>query len=225
MKRLLVLFVVLLSLNFMVGCNNNESKNDKNSKKEQNITTESEVGKNSTKDIKDSAKDSVKDIKDDKEKETLSNVKDEDAKASIKSEDKKDETIKNKEEDEKFYFGEWKINKYIYAGIGVNDKEQIEGIIGKTVSFSNESANYFENHLVDKMNAIKNPSYKETEVEVQQYLNGYKTSNDVVGFQGNNVQKIDIMDENQAVVMSLIRDNNTLLIHLPGVFLELERIN
>ena len=225
MKRLLVLLLVLLSLNIMVGCNNNESNNDRNSKKEQNNTTESEVVKNSAKDIKDSTKDSVKDIKDDKEKETLSNVKDEDAKASIKSEDKKDETIKNKEEDEKFYFGEWKINKYIYAGIGINDKEQIEGIIGKTVSFSNESANYFENHLVDKMNTIKNPSYKETEVEVQEYLNGYKASNDVVGFQGNNVQKIDIMDGNQAVVMSLIKDNNRLLIHLPGVFLELERVN
>ena len=223
MKRLLVLFVVLLSLNFMVGCNNNESKN---SKKEQNITTESEVGKNSTKDVKDNKeKETSSNIKDDKEKETLSNVKDEDAKESIKSEDKKDETIKNKEEDEKFYFGEWKINKYIYAGIGINDKEQIEGIIGKTVSFSNESANYFENHLVDKMNTIKNPSYKETEVEVQEYLNGYKASNDVVGFQGNNVQKIDIMDGNQAVVMSLIKDDNRLLIHIPGVFLELERVN
>ena len=221
MKRLLVLLLVLLSLNFMVGCNNNESSNDRNSKKEENNTTESKVVKNSAKDIKDSAKD----IKDDKEKETLSNVKDEDAKASIKSEDKKDEPIKNKEEDEKFYFGEWKINKYIGAGIGVNDKEQIEGIIGKTVSFSNESANYFENHVLDKMNTIKNPSYKETEVEVQEYLNGYKTSNDVVGFQGNNVQKIDIMDGNQAVVMSLIKDNNRLLIHLPGVFLELERVN
>ena len=224
MKRLLVLLLVLLSLNIMVGCNN-ESSNDRNSKKEQNNTTESEVVKNSAKDIKDSAKDSVKDIKDNKEKETLSNVKDEDAKASIKSEDKKDEPIKNKEEDEKFYFGEWKINKYTGAGIGVNDKEQIEGIIGKTVSFSNESANYFENHLLDKMNTIKNPSYKETEVEVQEYLNGYKASNDVVGFQGNNVQKIDIMDGNQAVVMSLIKDNNKLLIHLPGVFLELERVN
>lgn len=221
MKRLLVLLLVLLSLNIMVGCNNNESNNDRNSKKEENNTTESKVVKNSEEDIKDSAKD----IKDDKEKETLSNVKDEDAKASIKSEDKKDETIKNKEEDEKFYFGEWKINKYTYAGIGVNDKEQIEGIIGKTVSFSNESANYFENHLVDKMNTIKNPSYKKTEVEVQEYLNGYKTSNDVVGFQGNNVQKIDIMDGNQAVVMSLIKDNNRLLIHLPGVFLELEKVN
>ena len=221
MKRLLVLLLVLLSLNIMVGCNNNESSNDRNSKKEQNNTTESEVVKNSAKDIKDSATD----IKDDKEKETLSNVKDEDAKASIKSEDKKDEPIKNKEEDEKFYFGEWKINKYTYAGIGVNDKEQIEGIIGKTVSFSNESANYFENHLLDKKNTIKNPSYKETEVEVQEYLNGYKASNDVVGFQGNNVQKIDIMDGNQAVVMSLIKDNNRLLIHLPGVFLELERVN
>ena len=161
MKRLLVLLLVLLSLNIMVGCNNNESSNDRNSKKEENNTTESKV-------VKNSAKDSAKDIKDDKEKETLSNVKDEDAKASIKSEDKKDEPIKNKEEDEKFYFGEWKINKYIGAGIGVNDKEQIEGIIGKTVSFSNESANYFENHLLDKMNTIKNPSYKETEVEVQE---------------------------------------------------------
>lgn len=60
---------------------------------------------------------------------------------------------------------------------------------------------------------------------IEEYLNGYKLSNGVVGLNGTTVKQIDIMDKNKNRLLSLVKDNNRLFIHLPGVFLELEKAN
>ncbi|MFA9397456.1 MAG: hypothetical protein ACERKV_04215 [Clostridiaceae bacterium] len=136
------------------------------------------------------------------------------------------EPVKSNEvENTKFYIGSWKINKYIWAGIGIYSKDEVESFIGKTVVFSDETANYFEEQFSDKMNILKNPIYKESDMSVEEYLDGYKLTNDIVGLNGSMVKQIDIMDGNENYLLSLIKDDNRLFIHLPGVFLELEKSN
>ncbi|WP_291583747.1 hypothetical protein [Clostridium sp. UBA6640] len=136
-----------------------------------------------------------------------------------------DNNVNNKMQDIKSYIGSWKISKYICAGIGIYSQDEIESFIGKTVTFSDETANYFEEQRVDKMSFLENPIYEENDMTIEEYLNEYKLSNNTVGLNGTTVKQIDIMDENKDRLLSLLKDDNGLFIHLPGVFLKLEKVN
>ncbi|MDU1350919.1 hypothetical protein [Clostridium butanoliproducens] len=200
--KLLIISLCLVSLVTLYGCSN-----DKNNKKaaevanEKNAAIENQIVNNNE---KNSNNEKISDID------------------SIEGDDI---NANNAIKDTKSYMGSWRISQYICACIGIYSQDEIESFIGKTVTFSDETANYFKEKHVDNIDTLDNPIYEETDMTVEEYLNGYKLSNSSVGLNGTTINQIDIMDENKDCLLSLVKDDNRLFIHLLGVFLELEKIN
>ena len=231
MKKQLILILCLSFMLVFVGCSkDNSNKNGIKTNKEKNNVTESKKIKENNKEknsLNNKQKDSKNTIEASDNKENEEQKKD-------SNDEKIDNTNSNevtsnenndiKKENEKNYMGKWQIDKYIFAGIGIYSEDDVKAFIGKTVEFTNENANYFQEKRANEMKVLKNPIYKENQMSVEEYLNGYKLSNDVVGLNGNTVNQIQITDENGNSVLSLVKDDNRLFIHLPGVFLELKKV-
>lgn len=249
MKKQIFLILSLSFLLLFTGCSNdNTNKKVTESNNEKNTVSENTTVQSNKKISKAKDSDTIDSVESDNKK-TLNN----DATTNINSDkindmentkkqntnstDNKSADIdstrvnnnpnnasKNEPENIKSYIGSWKVSNYIFAGIGIYSEDEIKPFLGKTLSFSNEAANYFEEQRVDKMSVLKNPIYKESDISAEEYLNGYKLSNNVVGLNGDMVKQITITDTNGACLLSLIQDDTRLFIHLPGVFLELEKI-
>lgn len=225
MRKKLLLSLCLIFLVIFYGCSSNKN-NEKaaRSTNEKNNTIENKIVKNNEKDSTDKKTSDISSIETENDKDVQKDSNNKKI-SDVDSIGTDDNNVNNKMQDKKSYIGSWKISKYICAGIGICSQDEIESFIGKTVTFSDETANYFEEQRVDKMSFLEDPIYEETDMTIEEYLNGYKLSNNTVRLNGTTVKQIDIMDENKDRLFSLLKDDNGLFIHLPGVFLELEKVN
>ncbi|AIQ54614.1 hypothetical protein [Paenibacillus sp. FSL R7-0331] len=84
------------------------------------------------------------------------------------------------------YYGVWKLTKVLgYGPASAYDEEDIEQIIGKEVTYSNEKAGISPRE-------IKNPSYKETLYTEDEFTNNYNIWLENIGVKKNSIKLVQI---------------------------------
>lgn len=210
-KRKIASILIIISL-FMQGCNS-EIKTD-NSTKEN--TTQSTLNSSEAKNNSQNEKQNnvSTDIKDNSKKP------DQNKNSNAVSGDK-DKPV------EETFFGSWVITKTLASGkVTTLSKEDIESLIGKSVTYSKEEAPCFREQASDIKNILKKPVYKKTKVAKDTFEAGTRNyvTFDKLGIKDESIIRVEVTDEKQSTYSDFyIKDKNTLIISVGMVFFQLER--
>jgi bla regulator protein BlaR1 len=122
------------------------------------------------------------------------------------------------------YYGDWTISKVLaYGQSGTYSKEDAEGLIGKEMSFSADSATCFGDQSSYIDTTAKNPVYTATEYTDADFVSYYRMSFDLLGLTGDAVAEISVKDSKGNGCTFLIKDENTLIVVGGGTYFELVR--
>jgi bla regulator protein BlaR1 len=128
------------------------------------------------------------------------------------------------EDSQSTYYGDWTISKVLaYGQSGTYSKEDAEGLIGKTMSFSADSATCFGDQASYIDNTAKSPNYSATEYTSSDFVSYYRMSCDLLGLTGDTVTEISVKDSKGSGCTFLIKDENTLIVVGGGTYFELVR--
>jgi hypothetical protein len=128
------------------------------------------------------------------------------------------------EDSQATYYGEWTISKVLaYGQSGTYSKEDAEGLIGKEMSFSTDSATCFGDEASYIDNTAKSPNYSATEYTDSDFVSYYRMSFDLLGLTGDTVTEISAKDSKGNGCTFLIKDENTLIVVGGGTYFELVR--
>lgn len=122
------------------------------------------------------------------------------------------------------YYGDWTINKVLaYGQSGTYSKEDAEGLIGKAMSFSADSATCFGDQASYIDNTAKSPNYSATDYTGSDFVSYYRMSFDLLGLTGDTVTEISAKDSKGNGCTFLVKDENTLIVVGGGTYFELVR--
>lgn len=127
------------------------------------------------------------------------------------------------------YYGEWTISKEIASQpvlpVGVED---VNKIIGKKIILSSSIAEV-DAHLSDQGAELdkvifNSPIYKKSTVSEKDFTANYKMSSDRLNIAEKPIQMITVTDKsNEQEYKFYIKDKDTLIINMAGIFLELKK--
>jgi bla regulator protein BlaR1 len=121
-------------------------------------------------------------------------------------------------------YGDWRISKVLaYGQSGTYSKEDAEGLIGKEMSFSADSATCFGDQASYIDTTAKSPVYTATEYTGADFIINYRMSFDLLGLTGDAVTEIAVKDTEGNGCTLLIKDENTLIVVGGGTYFELVR--
>lgn len=121
-------------------------------------------------------------------------------------------------------YGDWTISKVLaYGQSGTYSKEDAEGLIGKEMSFSADSATCFGDQASYIDTTAKSPVYTATEYTGADFISNYRMSFDLLGLTGDAVTEIAVKDTEGNGCTLLIKDENTLIVVGGGTYFELVR--
>ncbi len=122
------------------------------------------------------------------------------------------------------FYGNWSISKVIaYGSAGTYSKEDAEGLIGKNLIFSKDSATCFGDDPAYLKKSIQNPSYKRTSVSASDFITNYNMTFEKLGISKDSVNMIEVSDSANNVYTFLVKDDNTLIVIGGGTYFELVR--
>jgi bla regulator protein BlaR1 len=128
------------------------------------------------------------------------------------------------DESQATFYGDWSISKVLaYGQSGTYSKEDAEGLIGKEMSFSVDSATCFGDQASYIDTTAKNPVYTITEYTGADFISNYRMSFDLLGLTGDAVTEIAVKDSEGNGCTLLIKDENTLIVVGGGTYFELVR--
>jgi hypothetical protein len=129
------------------------------------------------------------------------------------------------EASEKAYYGQWVISKVQASGIGTYSNDSANSLIGKSLSFTSDKANYFgdEPSVIEKVAA--NPIYTETIIKESDFAVNYRIPLDNLGIETDTVTEISVSDLNGYVCTFFIKDENTIILSGGGTYFEAVRKN
>jgi hypothetical protein len=132
-------------------------------------------------------------------------------------------TTKTNENKEAFY-GDWVIKKVLaYGPVGTYSKDAAESLIGKSLSFSKDKANFFGDQPSDINEVAVNPVYKKSVISKGDFVTNYRIDLDKLGVKADSVSEITVSDSSGVVCTFLVKDENTLIIFGGGTYFELVR--
>jgi hypothetical protein len=123
--------------------------------------------------------------------------------------------------DQALYFGEWVINKVLAYGVGTYSSEDAESLIGKSLSFTEDQANFFTDELTDIEKIAKNPVYTETISSESDFIVNYRMPFDNLGIEADSITEINVSDSDGHVCTFFVKDDNTLILVGGGTYFEL----
>jgi len=121
------------------------------------------------------------------------------------------------------YYGEWIINKVQAYGVGTYSSEDAESLLGKSLTFTANKANYFGDQPSDIEKVATNPIYTETIISESDFVANYRIPVDLLGIKAPTITEINVSDSNGHVSTLIIKDDNTLIISGGGTYFELIR--
>jgi hypothetical protein len=127
------------------------------------------------------------------------------------------------EQEQVVYFGEWVINQVLAYGVGTYSTEDAESLIGKSLSYTEDQANFFTDELTDIEKIAKNPVYTETISSESDFIVNYRMSFDNLGIEADSITEINVTDSNGYVCTFFMKDDNTLILVGGGTYFELVR--
>jgi bla regulator protein BlaR1 len=131
---------------------------------------------------------------------------------------------KEDKEDKEVFYGEWVIKKVLaYGSVGTYSKEDAEGLIGKSLSFSKDKANFFGDQASYVNEAANNPIYKKNTLSKEDFVTNYQMTLDKLGVTGDSITEVAVSDSKGLVSTFFVKDENTLIIVGGGTYFELVR--
>ncbi|MDF2587897.1 MAG: peptidase BlaR1 [Anaerocolumna sp.] len=122
------------------------------------------------------------------------------------------------------YLGEWKISKVIaFGSVGTYSKEDAESLIGKSITFSSDKANYFGDSPSVMKESTSNPDYLETNLTSSDFTTNYRMTFDKLGITSDSITEVTVTNKDGFVSNFLVKDDNTLIISGGGTYFELTR--
>lgn len=195
-RLLMVLLTVLIGLFGLTGCSISNKENIENN-----------TGTSDT----DSQTDAKENVDVDKEEQAA-------------LDEKESTDVPNTEqENQKSYFGEWVINQVQASGVGTYSEEDMESLIGKTITFTKETASVFTDQLSDVGKVAENPIYTETVLSASDVVENYRIPLDSLGIEADTVTEVVVTDTNGYVSSFFIKDDDTLILIGGGTYFELLR--
>jgi predicted small lipoprotein YifL len=124
------------------------------------------------------------------------------------------------------YYGDWTIKKLLaYGPVGELSNNDIKKMIGEKISFSNQRAVY-------QGNICQNPAYKKTTISGSDFESNNKVSLSRLAVTSNSIDQVVVYTDNNfkntwdsTGSTFYIKDQNTLILFVGGVYLELDRLN
>ncbi len=122
------------------------------------------------------------------------------------------------------FFGDWVIDRVAaYGSAGTYSKEAAEGLIGRSLSFSTNSATRFGDQPSYLDKTAKNPTYVTTNISSSDFFANYHMTLDKLGITADSVTQVSASDSEGNGCTFLIKDDNTLIVIGGGTYFELVR--
>lgn len=202
MKRIQIILSVAVLLITLSGCGNQKVQSN-DSTKDTAITTDNQ--ENTTNDIKDNnvatQKDSTNTNTNKTEKSTNNNTSSQN-------------TSKESNKDQKSFYGNWELKKV--AGYAEVSAGADNSLIGVKMSFSSQVATVGDV-------SYNNPKYTTTNQTQNTMASDYHTNLSKIGVDADSITELDISNQNGEGATLFIKDNDTLLYFVEGVFYEVKR--
>lgn len=132
----------------------------------------------------------------------------------------KSSTTKN---DNPGFYGTWTINRVMATGKGTSySNEDIQKLIGRTVSFSQSSASVFTDDIKSFGKKIQNPEYDMMSVSKKTFEEQDPVGAQKLNLQASTLNEVRVLDAKQSSNCTFyIKDNKTLILYGGGVYFEL----
>ncbi|SHJ32042.1 bla regulator protein blaR1 [Clostridium cavendishii DSM 21758] len=140
----------------------------------------------------------------------------------------KDKNVVSKSTSNKeIFFGNWIITKHLASGpVTALSDNDINNVIGKKLSFSEEKSSCFGEDISSLNNIINNPVYKKSIISKDNFAAGYRQrlTFEKLGISSDSITDVTVTDQNENSCYFFIKDNNTLILSSGGVYFQLNRI-
>lgn len=124
------------------------------------------------------------------------------------------------------YYGVWSIDSLLPdAPLGDFNLEDMETILDITLTFSDEEATCFGDHIDSLGQTVSNPEYIKTDVPREDFESMIGTSFGNLGISGNKISQIAVVNDpsyNDGIVFYIVSDD-TLLANSLGTFFVLKK--
>lgn len=122
------------------------------------------------------------------------------------------------------FYGDWVIEKVTaYGSAGTYSKEDAEKLIGKSMSFTIDSATCFGDDSSYINNSAKNPQYEATEISKDDFTVNYRMTFDNLGITTDSVTEVTVSDAEGNGCIFFVKDDNTLIVMGGGTYFQLVR--
>ena len=122
------------------------------------------------------------------------------------------------------FYGDWTISRVLAFGqSGTFSKEEAEGLVGRSMSFSSDSATCFGDQASYIDTTAKEPSYMATVYTSNDFMSYYRMTFELLGLVGDEVTEIVAKDSEGNGCTFLIKDENTLIVVGGGTYFVLVR--
>ncbi len=122
------------------------------------------------------------------------------------------------------FFGDWVIDRVAaYGSAGTYSKETAEELIGKSLSFSADSATCFGDQPSYLEETAKNPAYVTTDISGSDFITNYRMTLNKLGITADSVTQVSASDSEGNGCTFLVKDDNTLIVIGGGTYFELVR--
>ncbi|AGX44346.1 hypothetical protein [Clostridium saccharobutylicum] len=214
MKRIQIILSVAVMLITLSGCGNQKVQSN-DSTKDTAITTDNQ--ENTTTDIKDNNVAAQKDSDNtNSNKKDSTNTNTNKTEKSTNNNTSSQNTSKESNKDQKSFYGNWELKKvagYAKVSAGADDS-----LIGEKMSFSSQVATVGDV-------SYNNPKYTTTNQTQNTIVSDYHTNLSKIGVDTDSITELDISNQNGEGATLFIKDNDTLLYFVEGVFYEVKRIS
>lgn len=128
-------------------------------------------------------------------------------------------------EKEEVFYGQWQINKVIaYGPAGTYSSDDVTKLMGKQLTFSNNSATRFGDKMEDMDETVSDPVYKKTEITKNEFATNYRVTFEQLGIDGATVTEVDATStQGIGTIFFLTTDKNKLILFGGGTFFELAK--
>lgn len=212
MKKIQIILSVMVLLVSLTGCGNQKVQN--NDSQKDNATTNGftdDNQENANKDTKESTS-------------TNSNKKDNTSTNSSKTEkstnnDTGSQNIaKESSKDQKSFYGSWKVTKSIPTN-GIHATIDESEVIGLTMKFSSDGVTFGNQ-------SFQNPKYAITNLSIADFREQYHREPSELGLSGDTITCVSVNTTGEQPKFSnsfIVKDNNTLIYCVEGVYFEVKR--
>jgi len=132
--------------------------------------------------------------------------------------------VQNTKASAEAYFGQYVIKKLLtYGPVSTYGSEDIDGLIGKRLSFSKEKASCFGEEVGSLNKTAENPAYKKEVISKADFESDSRVTFEKLGLKGDSITQVTAEDSMGNGSVFYIKDENTIILYGGGIYLELTR--